>query len=657
MGGLFSTSTSTDTTTSTLSTTDYEEQLALLLQKQEELAASVIDYEAANEAIIAAQIARQDEIASTRTDEILYTITRAEELLNARKALNTRASVLLCALLFNYPFGTSMDTTNTAESAWMTNASTIVNNAVTTDVFWLLCKVPQLVPLLWPTGRNDNAFHEYAYRDAIGNPDTADYMIEVNSLIDEYVSGNLMNYITNVFSGNCNADSVIDTDAQEELYNKCATFIESVYDVSNDTEFMTIANVFINENFTDPMKWKHMTSYSGKGICENTILLLPANYPKRSPQYELFEALLMLTNTVLNQYGQCLSSTGGTVSAVLTASSTTTHDKYYALLTETEIATYCDPSTVYADDDKVTVTETTYTVSASTPATTGGMCFELPSDWINNANTYAFADDTIWDGTSFISVSDIVIDSSVITSSSDSSVWMKQPTPYETLEVYYTSNADLISESNGLVRYKNPTRQYTSLHLNDIDFIVIPFTMPAISAVINETFEKSFLYNTYNTLTTVTDNVKYDVYRTNNKSLFTSMDYLTTRPPALDDYETEDAGLVSPTSRYIYNVLIENSCKWDLTVPLMNTMSMGQINNSIGTLSQLPQYCWRATNNITDASQTTSAASSSTAITQLDACDDMTYVKITMSGPSMTTITPAGVSSTSTLSDTYSTAP
>ena len=609
MGGLFS---SPETNQADL---EYQKSLAELQAEQKELETSILKAERTREQTLEQQYKRQKEIAQQRIEEIKESIRRAQELKDARKTLNIQAAVLLCALYYNYPFGTldssaldsssasNSSSTISSDNSWQSNAADICNVAVNKETFWLMCKIPQLLPLFWFTGRTEDKFHQYNSRDSTGAPKHADYLIEINANIDAYINGPLKTYVSNVFQANCSRDITIDTDFQDELYEACANFIVSVQNLSNDDEWLDRAFAFIKND--DKMNWKGFAAKSGKGVCEKTIELLPSTFPKICPKYELYEALLMLSNTVINNYGQCKTANGYDVKVVRKVTGTKKVKKLFYELDSDQQKELTASGAKYSEEDVVEIDEETIELTTPQPDTNGGECFNIKQSYINNAYANAIDTTTIWDGKTFISTKSIVVPEEKITGSSDTKARMENTELYDELEVFYTNNGDRTSQTNGIVRYKNPTKNITHQFLNDVDGIIITFQMPRLSAGINANFRKSFLYNAYVALTTLPDNEQYDLYRTNNKYIFTSIDYMTVRPPVLDDWSVDDE--VSSIARFIYTCLIEYSCKWDISIPIVTAMSMSQINGQIlsayNDKSYLPQYLWTRTNNLLDKVQ------------------------------------------------------
>lgn len=587
--------------------------------------------------LLVSQFERQKRIAKERIKEIEAMIKRAKELRDARKALNIQSAVLLCAIYHNYPFGRfaaeSMDTDKDVQgdTSWASNAETIVNVALNEKVFWILVRLPQLMPLLWPTGDTEieRKFHEYTQRDAKSVPIPTKYEIDINTHIGAYIKEVLPKRITDLFQSNNRRSLTNDTDAKKDMDQDCAALIASVEMVQNDDELLYRLAQFIK--FDDPMNYKCFAARAGKGICSKPILLLPETFPKRCPRYELYEAILMTVNTVINQFGECQFATGDPVPTKVSKQGSKKVDKQYKYLTVEE-KKQLDPNVKYKDEDTVTITESDIVVDVNIEGTTnGGKCFALEKKWTDNCYKHAignYADEKkFWDGKKYIPASEIVIDDELITGEKDHKKWMLLTSIHNVKEAYYKNTADEANMS-GFVRWQNPTRRFTYQFLNDMDKVKFTFKMPLLNADMNEIMRRMFLFNAYNILTTGnedSESAKYDVYRCVNKELLYSMDYLIVTPPALTKRIVTDG--CSALSRFIYTLLVENSCQWHMMFPISDIMTMGRINYSIlndeaakkltrpdGTpkdpKESLPQNIWTRTPNFkypTDVSKTLSA--------------------------------------------------
>lgn len=480
-------------------------------------------------------VVRQKEESETRINELNDTIERTEELNDERATLNIQASQLLCAILYNYQFGHIDDE---IDENWRNNVTTVINSCLNIKSFWLLCKIPQLLPLLWFTGSECDMFHDYVI-DEKGNVNKVAYKTLINKHINTYISSILPSYLTNVCQANCRKYVDINEDRDIEISNKCKKYLNNIENVTSDEEWYNKSIKFIEDD--DIMNWKCFSARSGKGITTKQIKLLPATYPKICHKYELYEALLMVTNTVINHYGDIRTEKGIRV-----------------------------------------------TTNSTKNTNNGGQCFALNSTWVENVYNKAFNTKVIWDCESYINADDIVLSEKDITSYDDDT-WMKKTKTYDETHMY-GRNAD---GTGGFLKYINPTQKYTQQFINDIDNIEVAFQMPRLSASINDEFKNNFLYNIFKTLTTNKDYLLFNVYNIDNKIIFTSMDYLYIVPS-----EFEQIDNASPICRYIFEVLIKDSCKWYLTFPIENTMSMMKINSNIllydegNDKSILPQYIW-----------------------------------------------------------------
>ena len=83
------------------------------------------------------------------------------------------------------------------------------------------------------------------------------------------------------------------------------------------------------------------------------------------------------------------------------------------------------------------------------------------------------------------------------------------------------------------------------------------------------------------------------------------MDYLYIVPSGLEQIDA-----VSPICRYISEVMVQYSCRWYITVPIDNTMSMMKITANMMTYkdgkdkSFLPQYTWTEVASLQQSNQT-----------------------------------------------------
>lgn len=514
---------------------EYINNMNKLKEQEESLQQAIQDAQLQKELISEASLNRQNQISETRMKELEYALTRAEELRDARRLLNIQASQLICAIYYNYQFGAIEDDPN---NNWNDNVSSVINKCMSVDSFWLLCKIPQLLPVIWPTGTKEEHFHKYPTDDK-GNVNISEYIIMVESYIDAYVTNNLTEYISNICRANCKKNIYVDQTKNAQISKQCKDYINNTETSINDTEWITATMKFIQLN-DDKMDWKCLAARTEKGICSSKIRVLPSTFPKISPEYELFEAILMLSNTVINQYGSLRTLSGLMISG---DESLTTH-------------------------------------------TNGGKCFKLNETWIKN--NYAKANENlsapIWDHSTYVNVDDLEVESTIITGRSD---WMLDVSTHGVTEVYL-KNAD---GSGGYYKYVNPTQKYTRLFINDEPEIEVALKIPKMSADINDDFKKNALKNMFTHLTTDKNYQYYNVYSHVNRNLFTSMDYLNTTPVGFEQVDN-----VAPLARYIFEALIQNSCKWNLVIPLEETMNFHKINTTIGDKTHYPQSIWTSMN-------------------------------------------------------------
>lgn len=515
---------------------EFQKAMETLKQQEETLYAAAQEAEVKKKETLEQSAARQKEIAATRMKEMEDTIVRAQELKDARRLLNIQASQLLCALYYNYQFG---EIDEDPDGEWGGNVETVIDKCLNVETFWLLCKIPQLLPLLWPTGSDCDKFHEYEL-DEKGEPIVSSHKIAINTNIETYVFSTLTNYLSSVCQANCKKYSDFNEDRNTELGKKCKKYLTEVETMLSDDEWVKRTQELIKDD--DKMNWKCFAARSGKGITKNKIRLLPSIFPKICPKYELYESLLMVTNTVINHYGDIRTETGIRVNA-----------------------------------------------NSKEKHTNGGQCFELNSTWIDNVYKKALDTTTIWDGETYVSVNSLLINIKDITGKEKDEEWMKSTKLHDKTHVY----GQLADGTGGYLKYVNPTQKYTQQFINDIDNVEVAFQMPRLSAAINSKFTTDFLFNIFTSLTTNKDYTFYNVYGTNNKDILTSMDYLYIVPSGLEQIDA-----VSPICRYIFEVMIQYSCQWYITVPIDNTMSMMKITANMMTYkdgkdkSFLPQYTW-----------------------------------------------------------------
>lgn len=360
-------------------------------------AAESKELEVKREEQITQALERQEKLRITRAAESEYTINRVEKLKDMRKLNNEHAAKVLVEILFNYEIGICHDESSAD------HFTQFYQKHMTIAAFWILVKLPILVPLLWPTGDSEieEKFHEY--------PDNTAYTTVVNNYIDKYVNEQLPQTLTNVSLHRQMLIPELPTSERVALETKCSTFLTQILECQSDDEFVTKAITFIHSTsiFTDTLQWKLLRAMGDKGICNKQIKLLPANYPKIHPEYEFKQALAMLTNVCLNHYGRCLD--------------------------ENDLQT--------TDKSKITLF--------------GGKCFAIPDEekiiqemCLKTVDDHASV--AVWDCQTYIKTNEIIyIDSDL------------QDIKYKPFEVFEQN------ETTKFVSYVNPTRKYTEKILLD----------------------------------------------------------------------------------------------------------------------------------------------------------------------------------------------
>lgn len=558
---------------------EYLKAIETLKKQNDDLMKAAQSAQTKKEEIYNEALKKQKEVSEERINEMEESIERLNNLKDSRKLLNAQASQLLCAIYFNYQFGSIIKDTK--------NINKLIDTCLNTSTFWLLCKVPQLLPLLWPTGSDCDEFHEYK-RDNFGKIDVSDYSIFINSHIGSYVTGTLPGYIVKVCENNCLKYSDFDDDRDTKIGNKCKEYLEEVEEVETDEEWFKITMKLLNEyDKEDLMNWKCISARSRKGICKNKIELLPKTMPKLCPKYELYEGLLMLSNTAINQYGDLRNEAG--TNGVLAGSNekhtnggqcfsinkTITESIYEKGLNGEEMWD-CE---TYIGWDEVILSEKEVTGYGSDEIDEG--LNESNDENLNESNENSATDKS----------DDNELNDDSTTDESDALEWMTKTSLCDETMIY-GEDAD---GSGGYMKYVNPTQKYTRQFINDEGYIEVALKLPRLSAGITETFTKTFLKNIFTSLQkSVYQN--FNVFSINNKNLLTSIDYIYITPFGFDQIDN-----VSPIARYIFEVLIQDSCKWTLTFPIENTMSMSKINSRIikdKGIEYLPQYIWTRTNNV-----------------------------------------------------------
>ena len=494
-------------------------------------------------------------IIQEQADELVYLVERFKELADLQSRINTCVSTFVFMILFNYGIGQvfNADTLSEWEDKFNKMYEVVFpsgESEVMLEIFDTICKISPLLPLVFPTGKDDNDIHDYKLTQN-GGVDTVAFMAKLNGYRTEYITGNLKTYCYNVCYSNTYEWSYnYDSDYISEIDNKCKAIVKQVstYKTSDDLIFALYDFLKQFNTERDIMRLKLLTAKSRKGICDRQIEILPVYYPKVCPRYELWEALLMIINTICYHFG--------------------------FIQTPTAEILVSDKASKSSDD------------------TDGGQCFSIPPDYIKKCyeEYYDFDKNHIWNLTDYKQVGnhELRIDVSKITNESDDEIWMKDTKVCTDLKII---NPD--ETNKGRVKYVNPTQAYTYQLLQDE---VIPsenFALAKIAVTKSKTMQWSVLYNLVMKLMKDESAKGSSIYRTPNSDLFYSFDYITTTPSGY-----EQSYRISPTCAFMYQIILADALQWRLVFPIDNTMTMSKINTNLlndmktAQVDNLPQLIW-----------------------------------------------------------------
>lgn len=513
------------------------------------------------------QYERQIEQSDKSIEEISSVIQRARDLRNEIAATNVQSSVLICAIYFNYPFGTQLSNKLNDNTQWSSNAELIVKMSVNENVFNRLKRIPYLLPIIWPTGEGDEAFHTYSSVSTNLDEPPKNYNIEVENNIINYIENTLPTRISNIFKFNTSTSDIIDEDEKKKLYDDCAKYISKIENDDVNTWYTDTLD-FISKHSDIKQKWRSFATKTGKGVCANTIKILPSLYPKINSKFELYNALIITTNCIFSNYGQCMTSDGNIIKVE-------------------------DGSTILPIG-----------------AVKGGQCFELNESWISKSNDLAFPSNELWDGNTFrwvsaqneVSIKDITgleKDSTAEVIAGDIKyTYPKWLTMTEICEKLKIDSYSVNEPGKGELKFVNPTYEYSATFLNDFGYIDLPFKMPRMGAAIYDTMKNALPAKLFMNLTTISANEMYNPSATDNASVLTFTDDVYCTPPQIGIQQDKNS---SPISIFLYKAIINDGCSWSISIPLDTCQTMSKINSVIlndlkGTEEMLPQYIWTRNN-------------------------------------------------------------
>ena len=500
----------------------------------------------------------RQKLIKERNDELEYIDRRYQELKDFRKCVNNRASAYICSILFNYysqNVGNFDDISTFSGCEFqdeLLRAYDLVifpdgNDELNKLVYFQLCQISPLLPLLFPTGKLDSSLYENA------PDDPTQFAATINSYIKTYIKTNLRRYTFNVCFSNCYEHMYSLNEKQINEYEKaCEKYRERVKECSTNESFVAETYSFLKQftSIDDMMRIKMLSAKSNKGISNKIPKFLPKYYPKICPTYELWESVLMIVNTLCYNYGSIRNEFGQMIEGKDGA-------------------------------------------SLPNNANGGGKCFIIPEKYIKACYEQYFDMDPnhVWNyaGNDFINVLDnsTMVDMESITGKHENEEWMKDLNICTQIEIINKNPTTLI----GTLKYTNPTRKYTYQLLNDEACPEESFQLPKMSADMSNTFKNDLLFNlTTSLMSRNEDMVKYSIYNTNYKYLMYSTDYISTAPESFELINN-----ISPTCQFIYNMLLVNGLKWNMILPIDNTMTMSKINKHCEDLvgeNHEPQYIW-----------------------------------------------------------------
>jgi len=440
------------------------------------------------------QITAQQQLAKTEKQKLISDVNYV------------KSARLICGILFNYPFGI-----NSSDPTFEQNISELLTQTLNADVFNLLCNIQQLVPVLWPTGSNDDSFHSYIKDTATGNVILKSYSSLVNKLLPNYITGNLKTYLSNVMKSNCFKYLSFDESKKIENYGIYSNYIALCGTFTTDEMWITGTYSFIKSN-DDIINWKGLYAKSKKGYCNSQILVLPSNYPEYIPKYELYQAFVLIFNTIIGNVGSMRTENGELVSDTYTGN-----------------------------------------------VTAGGMCIKYNSD-LENSVQMQYITNKVWDK-SFKYVtnkSDALLQANYMNISEETST-----------EIYYISASDKINQTNKKIRYVNPTKFISKQFIYDDD-VSSSSILPLLSVKLNDVIRTNLIKDTISALEGDTN---YNILDYNNKSIFSSIDYMLVTPNGWN--------IAYPISKFAYDRLVTYNSTWNIIIPVSYQMTNGVINTNM----------------------------------------------------------------------------
>ena len=527
-----------------LTSEEKEQALKIILQElekqEEDLKAAYAADHARLEQLKAELAEKQKKISEQRMQELEDAIERARLRRENFKETCIKASQLVCALICNYQNGTIKDPD--LDPNWENNTNKLIKDCVKEDVFKLLCSTKELLPLLWFTGPECSKYHSSFKPNAKGiveiTPALKDYY---KNNITDYVKNHITEYVYKVLTSNCN-DLII----SDSIINSCKQYLTEAEKCITIDDFTRLTHTFLTSSEQFILRTQMLTARADKRPTTEDIHVLPTHYPHYSSDLELALAILYLTNTITNQYGVMQDANG-----IMFKNTSSDKNKQ----------------------------STAGELSPPSGHNYGGCCYKDPVE-INNVitklfNRYAQIDKDEYFEVWTFDYMDLTGDISGFNHKGDSVLsdfYKYTKTIHLSAHIAYQD----ANEEGGYYKFSNPTQKYTKLFINDEDSIEKELTTPRLSAYLLERKE-GFIKRI---CTNLNNNEDFDIYCThkiNNGWMLSRFDLINLVPDELN----MGSDVIPPMSRFMFDTLVKNICKWDLIISLEDNMNFHYINTNL----------------------------------------------------------------------------
>lgn len=491
---------------------------------------------------------KQKKISEQRMEELEEAIERARLRRETFKETCIRASQLVCALICNYQNGTIKDPD--LDPNWENNTNKLIKNCVIDEVFKLLCSTKELLPLLWFTGPECSKYHSSFKPNANG-------IVEITPALKDYYKNNISDYVKNhvseyaykVISSNCN-DLVI----SDAIINPCKQYLTEAEKCITIEDFTRLTHNFLTSSEHFILRTQMLTARADKRPTTEDIYVLPTHYPHYSSDLELALAILYLTNTIMNQYGVMQDANG----------------------------------IMFKNNASDKNNSSTGELTAPAGHNYGGCCYKDPVE-INRVitklfNRYAQTDkDEFFEVWTFENMN-LTGDIGSFNHKGDSVLsdfYKYTKTIHLGAHIAYQD----ANEQGGYYKFTNPTQKYTKLFINDEDSIEKELTTPRLSAYLLERKE-GFIKRICTNLNNTEDFDIYCTHKINNGWMLSRFDIINLVPDELN----MGSDVIPPMSRFMFDTLVKNICKWDLIISLEDNMNFHYINTNLYQTYDTEEY-------------------------------------------------------------------